>query len=76
MQMFRGDPIPYIEYTKDEIETWKSVWEKAFELLPGRACSIFEKRLEKMMKETGASADCIPQMEDVSNFLKSKLILA
>ena len=48
------------------------MWEKAFELLPGRACSIFETRLDKMMKETGASADCIPQMEDVSNFLKRK----
>jgi len=66
----QGDPIPYIEYTKEEIATWKSVWEKVFELLPGRACSIFMVRLQKMMKETGASADCIPQMEDVSNFLK------
>ena len=49
------------------------MWEKVFELLPGRACSIFMVRLQKMMKETGASADCIPQMEDVSNFLKRKI---
>ena len=51
------------------------MWEKVFELLPGRACSIFMVRLQKMMKETGASPDCIPQMEDVSNFLKRKIYL-
>ena len=71
----RGDPIPYIEYTKDETETWKSVWEKVFELLPGRACTIHQTRLKQMMKECNASADNIPQMEDVSNYLKSEIII-
>lgn len=44
------------------------------ELLPGRACTIHRKQLEIMMKECGFAEDNIPQMEDVSNFLKSKLI--
>ena len=47
------------------------MWEKVFELLPGRACSVHRVRLEKMMQECDCSADKIPQMEDVSNFLKS-----
>ena len=70
--LFRGDPIPYIEYTKEETATWGAVWEKVFELLPGRACSIHRVRLEKMMQECGTGPNCIPQMEDVSNFLKRK----
>ena len=74
-KQIRGDPIPYIEYTKDETETWKSVWEKVFELLPGRACTIHQIRLKQMMKECNASADNIPQMEDVSNYLKSEFII-
>jgi phenylalanine-4-hydroxylase len=68
---YRGDAIPYIEYTKDEIETWKSVWEKVFELLPGRACTTHQVRLKQMINECNASASNIPQMEDVSNYLKS-----
>ena len=70
----RGDPIPRIEYTTEETATWKSVFEKVFELLPGRACSIHRIRLEKMMNECECSSENIPQMEDVSNFLKSKSI--
>ena len=53
------------------METWKSVWEKVFELLPGRACTTHQVRLQQMMKEANASASNIPQMEDVSNYLKS-----
>ena len=71
---YRGDPIPYIEYNKDEIDTWKSVWAKVWDLLPGRACSIHQVRLKEMMRECNAAADNIPQMEDVSNYLKSNRI--
>lgn len=70
--IFSGQPIPRIEYTPDEIATWKEVYTKAVDLLPGRACTTFRKALTNMIKECGFSPDNIPQMEDVSNYLKSK----
>ena len=66
-----GQPIPYVEYTETEIATWRAVYVKVVELLPGRACTIHRLALDHMMKECGFSADNIPQMEDVSNYLKS-----
>merc|ERR1712156_228188 len=65
-----GDAIPRIEYTPEEIATWKEVYSKAVEIYPGRACSIHRQRLDAMMKACGFAADNIPQMEDVSNYLK------
>ena len=68
-----GDRIPRIEYTKDEVKTWGAVYSKVVELLPGRASRIHRKYLELMKKECGFAEDNIPQMEDVSIFLKSKV---
>ncbi|TRY73897.1 hypothetical protein TCAL_01528 [Tigriopus californicus] len=65
-----GDPIPRIRYTPDEIKTWKAVFTKVEELLPGRACKTHRRVLELMKKECGYSEDNIPQMEDISMFLK------
>ena len=65
-----GQPIPYVEYTPEEIRTWGEVYCKVVELLPGRASTTHRKALEVMMKECGFAENNIPQMEDVSNFLK------
>ena len=67
-----GDKIPRIEYTKEEIATWDAVYSKVFELLPGRASSMHRKYLAVMEAECGFGLGKIPQLEDVSNFLKSK----
>ena len=67
-----GDKIPRIEYTKEEIATWDAVYSKVFELLPGRASSMHRKYLSVMETECGFGLGKIPQLEDVSNFLKSK----
>ena len=68
-----GQPIPRVEYTPDELATWKEVYKKVFELLPGRACTTHRKALDIMRKECNMTEDNIPQMEEVSNYLKSKL---
>ena len=70
-----GDKIPKIEYTKDEIKTWDAVYSKVFELLPGRASMMHRKYLAVMEAECGYGLGKIPQLEDVSNFLKSKYSL-
>ena len=66
-----GDPIPRIEYNEAELSTWKAVFDKVEDLLPGRACLTHRKYLELMKKECNFSPDNIPQLEDLSNFLKS-----
>ena len=73
-EIFSGDAIPRIEYTPEEIATWKEVYSKAVEIYPGRACSIHRQRLDAMMKACGFAVDNIPQMEDVSNYLKSNVL--
>ena len=70
---FSGQPIPRVDYTPEEVTTWKEVYLKVVDLLPGRACTTHRKALEAMMKECNFSEDIIPQMEDVSNYLKSKI---
>ena len=72
---FSGDPIPRVEYTPEEIATWREVYNRVDELLPGRACTLHRKALENMMRECGFGPDNIPQMEDLSNYLKSTLRL-
>ena len=70
---FSGDAIPHVEYTAEEIATWKEVYSKVVEIYPGKACSIQIQRLDIMMKACGFAVDNIPQMEDVSNYLKSNV---
>ena len=73
---YSGDPIPRVEYTPEEIATWREVYNRVDELLPGRACTLHRKALENMMRECGFGPDNIPQMEDLSNYLKSTLGLS
>ena len=66
-----GAAIPRVEYTQEENETWALVYNKVHELLPGRASSTHIKYLAMMEKECGYASGKVPQLEDVSNFLKS-----
>jgi len=65
-----GQPIPRVEYTPEENTTWALVYDKVHELLPGRASMVHQKYLAMMEKECGYGLGKVPQLEDVSNFLK------
>jgi phenylalanine-4-hydroxylase len=61
-------PPQAVEYTEPERATWATVFERLTELYPSHACDDFTAAIGDL----GYSADAIPQLPDVSDFLASK----
>ena len=66
-----GQPIPRVEYREDEIATWKFVYNQLDKLFETHACEQHIKAFRLMEKEIGYTANSMPQLEDVSQYLKS-----
>lgn len=69
-QYRHGDPIPRVEYTPREIETWRQIYDKVVHLYKEHACKEYNHIFPLMEENCGYSRDNIPQLEDVSQFLK------
>lgn len=67
-----GDAIPRVEYRDDEIATWRAVYAKLDQLFESHACKQHIKGFRQMERECGYSRERIPQLEDISRYLKSK----
>lgn len=65
-----GQPLPRLEYTKEEMETWSAVFNKLTTLYETHACKEYNHCFPLLVDNCGYRADNIPQLEDVSNFLK------
>lgn len=65
-----GDPIPRIEFTEEEVKTWGVVYRELNKLYPTHACREYLKNLPLLSKYCEFREDNIPQLEDVSRFLK------
>lgn len=65
-----GDPLPYIEYTEEEVKTWGTVFRELTKLYPTHACAEYNHVFPLLVENCGYREDCIPQFEDISNFLK------
>ncbi|EGD81433.1 phenylalanine hydroxylase [Salpingoeca rosetta] len=65
-----GEPIPRVEYTADEIATWGQVFNKLTALYPTHACAEFNRVFPLLVENCGYRADNVPQLEDISQFLK------
>src|SRR4051812_27436291 len=67
-----GQPIPRIKYTEVETKTWGIVFDRLSALFPSHACREHIKQFELLQKHCGFSRDNIPQLEDISQFLKGR----
>lgn len=67
---YSGQPIPRVEYTEAEINTWRTVFNQLTTLYPTHACREHNHIFPLMIENCGYGPDNIPQLEDVSNFLK------
>ncbi|EFC37635.1 phenylalanine 4-monooxygenase [Naegleria gruberi] len=64
-----GEPIPRIQYTQNENNTWKVVYEKLTELYPKYACEQYNYLFPLFQENCGFRAENIPQLQDVNDFL-------
>ncbi|TPP67194.1 Tyrosine 3-monooxygenase [Fasciola gigantica] len=65
-----GNPLPEVEYTAEEIQTWRVVYSKLSSLHSTRACAEYLNGLRLLEKYGGFSPDNIAQLRTVSNFLE------
>lgn len=63
-----NQPIPRIEYTSAENETWGVVYNE-LKKIRYHACREYIDALEGMEREIGYGPDSIPQAQDISDFL-------
>jgi phenylalanine-4-hydroxylase len=64
------DPLPRVDYTSVENQTWGTVYRKLSELFPTHACSQYRRTLQML----DYSLDKIPQLQEVNEKLKSTSI--
>ncbi|CAF0766356.1 unnamed protein product [Adineta ricciae] len=67
-----GDPIPRVEYTREETETWGIVFRKLNKLYPTHACNEYLANWPLLREKCGFREDNIPQLEDISCFLRER----
>jgi len=68
----QGQTIPRIKYTPEEIETWGKVFNELKRIHDRYASAEYKQNFRELEKEAGYRPDNIPQLEDISVYLKKK----
>jgi len=66
-----GTKIPAVEYTAQEKGTWKKVFSNLVGLYETHACYEHNHNFKLLRENVGYNEDNIPQLQEVSEFLKS-----
>lgn len=69
-----GEKLPHVEYTEEEINTWGIVFKKLTQLYKTNACREHNHVFPLLIQNCHYREDNIPQLEDVSNFLRGMSI--
>ncbi|TSK19961.1 Tryptophan 5-hydroxylase 1 [Bagarius yarrelli] len=72
MNYKHGDPIPHVDFTDEEVRTWSVVFRELTKLYPTHACREYLRNLPLLTQHCGYREDNIPQLEDVSRFLREQ----
>lgn len=65
-----GTPIPRVQYTANEVATWGLVYERIKENTTRFAVDQYNHILPLLEQNCGYARDNIPQLQDISDFLK------
>ncbi|XP_052347578.1 tyrosine 3-monooxygenase-like [Oncorhynchus keta] len=68
----RGEPLPRMEYTQEEVATWREVYQTLRTIYPDLVCRQFLGGLQQLERECGYGEDSIPQLREVSAFLRGE----
>ncbi|KAI9543038.1 hypothetical protein NQZ68_013969 [Dissostichus eleginoides] len=68
----QGDQLPTVQYTAEEVSTWREVYLQLRSIYPSLACRQFLDGLQQLETECGYGEERIPQLRDISAFLKEK----
>ena len=66
------EPIPNLVYNDEEKATWKFCYSKLRHLFKTHACKEFNWTIDQFEKEVGFTENDIPQLEDISQFLRAR----
>lgn len=70
------NPIERVHYDEDEVAAWGAVYNRLMKLYPAHACKEAQHNLKLLQRHAGYSPDQIPQLEDVSIFLREASVRA
>ena len=65
-----GTPIPRVQYSQLETDTWGTVFGTMKEMHMKYACAEYLNILPVLEQYCGMKKDNIPQLQDISKFLK------